>query len=173
MKYIVVFLSLLFFSCTSKPDIKANVDKKMPAKMQETFPFSEADRIEVISFEYKDYWDINEEGNYKIIDGKLAFDESIIKERVILNSRIEKNLFKVLNSEICPDESGVYDCYTPEHRVLFYDENSKLIAYLEICFQCKDYRISDGWKTVGFCDQNLEELKTLFKDAGIKHFTEH
>lgn len=171
MRYLVIIFSILIFGCNSKPEDKVLIqDKQKPfSEIDTTFPFSEADKVEVVSFSHMDYRP--EDSDYKIIGGKVGFDESIIKERVSLNNKQQEDLFRIINTNNCPKNYTVADCYMPEHRITFY-KDGKVIAFLEVCIQCVGKRVSDGFNVVPLCGDKMKELKTFFGSAGIKHFSE-
>jgi len=46
-------------------------------------------------------------------------------------------------------------CYIPRDAILFLDKNGNLLDYVEICFECTDYRLkTDKWK-FDFCEGKL------------------
>lgn len=165
-----ILIAITLFSC-KKAEEKAAVQKevKLP-KMQETFPFSESSKVELISYHFMDYRHSENAFNYELRDGKLPFDESIIKERLILDKKQLEELYTILNTENC-HENFSKDCYMPEHRITFYDKNNKVIAFLEVCLQCIGSRISEGFKTVKLCDAKMKELEQFFRSVGIRHFS--
>lgn len=149
--------------------VNTKQEEKIP-EMENTFPYSEAAKVELISFSHLDFRP--EEYDYKIVDGKLAFDESIIKERISLSKRQQESLFWELTTDDCPQNYEVADCYMPEHRIIFYDKDDKVIAFLEICIQCVGSRKSENFKVARLCGIKMKELKKLFRSAGIRHFSE-
>ena len=168
MRVLLTALIFSLISCVKFAEEKE--DKLILPNMDEIFPFSSADRVELTSYYFRDYRPEND--NYKIIDGKLAFDESIIKERVVLSKKQQEEMFKIVNTDICPKEYSVADCYMPEHRITFYDKKNNVIAYLEVCLQCVGSRISPNFTTVPLCKEKMDELKRFFQSVGIKQFSE-
>jgi hypothetical protein len=66
---------------------------------------------------------------------------------------------------------GNYDlsskCYDPRDAVLFLDKNGRLIDYVEMCFECTDYRLmTTKWK-FDFCEGKLD-LLAKYKSALFK-----
>ncbi|MCW4470132.1 hypothetical protein OGH69_14235 [Flavobacterium sp. MFBS3-15] len=165
---IIVAVTFSLFSC-KKAEEKAAVQKevKLP-KMEETFPFSEAEKIELISYSGRYSWDRDRE-NFNVIveDKKLVIDTSYIKERIVINEKLEKDLFKAIYIDDPPTESAA--CFDPRHSILFYNKNSEIIAYIEICFMCGNYETSKNF-THGL--MNVGSFWMIFKDAGIKYFKE-
>lgn len=65
-------------------------------------------------------------------------------------------------------------CYTPRNAILFLDEDEKVIAHTEICFECYKYKSdwSDAFDSlvgVEACDDVFKILKHFFKNTGIKY----
>jgi hypothetical protein len=174
MKYILCFLTIFLFSCTSKSggepvaETQKTAIKPVP-KMEETFPFSEADKVVVISFFHMDYQP--DDNNYKIQDGKVPFDESIVKESIVLDKKQQQQLFTILNTETVPKDNTMADCYMPEHRITFSKEG-KVIAFLEVCLQCVGSRVSEDFTPVKLHRDKMNELQQFFRNVGIRHFSE-
>lgn len=171
-RFLVIAALFSLISC-KKAEEKTIVRQeiKLP-EMKETFPFSEAEKIELISYSFDDYRHSSGYYQYEIKDGKLPFDETIIKERIFLNKLQQESLFWALMTDNCPANYAVADCYMPEHRIIFYDKNKKVIAFLEVCIQCIGSRKSENLKIARLCGKKMKELKRLFRSAGIKHFSE-
>ncbi|MCF6405029.1 hypothetical protein L3C95_19160 [Chitinophaga filiformis] len=61
-------------------------------------------------------------------------------------------------------------CYIPRNAILFRDNNGKVIAFIEICFECRNTRLSSENISLGeHCQWKLDMLKALFKKVGIKY----
>ena len=58
-----------------------------------------------------------------------------------LSEEQTKSLVKIINED-SKYERGEVDCYDPHHAFVFYDANWKVVAYIEICFLCEDYKFS-------------------------------
>jgi hypothetical protein len=62
------------------------------------------------------------------------------------------------------------ECYSPRNAILFRDENGKALAFIEICFECRNTSESSDIISLGqMCDQKLDMIKKLFREAGIKY----
>ena len=59
-------------------------------------------------------------------------------------------------------------CYLPHNAILFFDKNERFIDYIEICFDCHQFKYSNK-KIVRFeeCDFSVLELKNYFRDMGL------
>jgi len=64
-------------------------------------------------------------------------------------------------------------CYIPRNAILFFDENDDLFGFIEICFECHNYRTSsDNIDLNKNCGEKLYRLKGLFSIVGIKYGVE-
>lgn len=141
-------------------------------QMKNTFPFSQAAKIEIISFPADKFRSSEAFQNYDIVDGKMQFDESIILQRIVLNKSQIENLFDILYEYKETDEFRGADCYNPNHRVIFYDNKGKIIAFLELCFICEGYKLSLGFTPEKIYHTKFNQLETYFKSVGVNHFFE-
>jgi len=177
MKYIIIIFSVIFFSCTSRSEDKpvtekARVEKPAP-KMEETFPFSEADKIEVVSYPVRYSWDTirNSKREYlgSLVQNKKLVNPSEIKERIFLNDLFRRKLFNSLFIRK-NKECEVAACFDPRHAILFYNDKSEIIANIEICFDCGGSEAT--FEHNELCYEGLKPIGDLFKEAGIEYFGE-
>ena len=101
----MILAVLAFFAgCNKISDstISEYKEKSIPlSEMEQTFPFSEANKIEIISYPLRYTWDtIVVNGHTRtadvVKDKKLQVNSNGIKDRVLLNSKLRKELFSVL-----------------------------------------------------------------------------
>jgi hypothetical protein len=65
-------------------------------------------------------------------------------------------------------------CYEPRHLIVCFDKSNKVYGYLELCIECGTYDSSKNMEGIlNFSMQKGEEFETLFKEFGIKHFTDN
>jgi len=65
-----------------------------------------------------------------------------------------------------------YTCYAPRNALIFYDKNGKVYDYLEICFECNQFRsLYDKIFIGSYCNQKFDLFKQFFIDVGIQHGT--
>ena len=182
MKYCITafLLVLLLAGCkkdaamqaTAIPkDTIAVVMGKPIKKMDEIFPFSKSEKIEVISYEMRHYWDtIVKPGGRQAIrplvkNGTLLMPVSRITERKELDSKLKNRLFDLLYNK---DDNGTgADCFNPRHSILFYDKTDKVIAYTEVCLACGTSGQSEGFTYNLLSQQRMRLLGEIFKDAGL------
>jgi len=181
MKYLIIILSVLFLSCTSKVENKAIAETeatgvKPTPVMEQIFPFSEADKIEVISYPVRHKWDTirndghHQELNYLVKDQKLMVDEAYIKEKRVLTEDAKKLLFEFLFEDRGNNQSDVA-CFNPRHSILFYRED-KIIAFMEVCLECGNADSDFKYKYENLNYETIGELESIFNEAGIKYYGE-
>ena len=157
--FIITLLCLLMLSC--KDRIPKEVQNES-LKMEQNFPFSESEKIEIISFPVR----------YEpIVFEKKLIDSIGIKERFFLNEHQKNDLFNslFLNEN---EECTVAACFDPRHAILFYNDKSEIIAHIVICFDCGNTTESEGLNCNRLCYEGLGSILKIFKKAGIKYFSE-
>ncbi len=171
MKYLIILLSFLIIGCNSKPEGKTVAEKQQKPlpEMSKTFPFSEEDKVEVISYPVRYEWDTlrvkGDYNNFLVEKRKLMSDPSHFKDRIILDNVSKKKIFEALFVDEEVDDSPSA-CFDPRHAILFYNKED-IIAYMEICFHCNNARAD--FKHSYY---NLDELEKIFKNSGVKYFGE-
>ncbi|MFB9079831.1 hypothetical protein ACFFLS_08070 [Flavobacterium procerum] len=184
MKRILLLLIILgMISCkkeTTDSSIvieKTGVSKSKSeiAKIRD-FPLKDLSKVEVLSYEDRIRWDrkiTKKDNKYTkdlVVDYKLNFDSTKVKERVVLNSVLKTELLELMSQDSCKLENLPRDCYMPRHMILFRDQKNRIIGYKELCLSCKGFRESKNLENYnGFCFSQMEEL---FKKAGIKYLGE-
>ena len=163
MRYFtLILLIVLSVACKKATDEKV---------LSGTYPFNSASKVEVISYNFT-HEDTENPDNYKIADGRLAIATEKIIEKVDLNKEQVAKLFDILYTDSCQEHSKS-DCYYPAHRLVFYNEKNEVFAYMEFCLSCIDYRLSaNAAPPDGFCRTKADSLESLFKSAGITHYSE-
>lgn len=165
---------LSLFSCKKAEEevlSPAKMQKTLP-KMEDTFPFSETTKIEIISYPVRYEWDTIRNGERKVmaslVENKQFQPDTLhIKDRVILNNKFTNQLFKSFFTKY--EGCTVAACFDPRHAILFYNEKREIIAYLEVCLDCGNSQSSGNFKYDDLCEITLAEL---FEQAGIKYFGE-
>ncbi len=62
------------------------------------------------------------------------------------------------------------NCYNPRNAILFLNTEQKVIAFIEICFECRQVEKSTNKILLGeMCDQKMDMLYKFFQDNGIKY----
>jgi hypothetical protein len=175
---------LILISCKKESTESPKLNEKTTLSKSESkvikrrdFPLKDLSKVELLSYEDRMRWDkrnTKEENKYTkdlVVDYKLNFDSTKIKERVILNSALKTELLQLMTQDTCTIEEFVSDCYMPRHMILFRDQKNRIIGYKELCLSCKGFRESKNLKdNNGFCFSQMEEL---LKKAGIKYFDDN
>jgi hypothetical protein len=135
------------------------------------FPFSQADKIEIISYDStsaRSFFGGRINRNGSLHD---SLSQNGIRERVVLYTGQIDTIYSILydykfSNDNTLEESAA--CYNPRHAILFYKAN-KLIEYLEICFECQRIEFVDRRSNFGImCDDKWCYLIEYFKKCGIK-----
>jgi len=134
MEKIFLFLLILFVSC--KNETALTYSKKFDLK-----GFS---KIEVLAYPDRMLWDSLKFKEEVIKNGRLNFDSTFVKERVILSENQSSELIKLFCQDSCYVEQEVADCFDPRDMILFRDNKNKIIAYKEFCFGCSNSRGSEN-----------------------------
>ncbi|MOA33645.1 hypothetical protein D3C78_1549570 [compost metagenome] len=67
---------------------------------------------------------------------------------------------------------GTAGCYDPRNAILFFDKTEKLLAYIEVCFECRGYKnSSDKIDFGGFWGDKYEILRQYFIALGVQFGT--
>jgi hypothetical protein len=65
-----------------------------------------------------------------------------------------------------------HSCYEPRNGIIFLNKKGKVIDYLEICFECKQYKSKYDKLDVGeYCTQKFDMLRKFFLSVDIKYGT--
>lgn len=141
---------------------------------EETFPFSEADRIEILSFIPYVKQNLGLQGEKPIEKARLSsikdgkFDVGYIQERQEISSLQREALFEILFNQISSDpDAKVYThCYNPHQVIVFY-KGEEAIEFFEICLRCMQY--NKLHTELDFCVNKWELLRGYFEQVGISY----
>jgi hypothetical protein len=91
-----------------------------------------------------------------------------VREIIMLSQQRTKRLYDVLNKKSCYGLIKMGACYSPRNAVLFMDRNGKVLAELEVCFEClgfetkpQDFYVNDVRECM------YDALKKIFADEGV------
>jgi hypothetical protein len=151
-----------------------------PAQRKKQFPFNQAISIKVISFE-EGLLTLSDKGVLDIVspDPKIIDPGSEDSSRVLIKDSLELTTLQIDRlTDILfnygyirhSGSSSTVECYSPRHAILFMDKEDKPFAFIEICFECRNTRVSDDNISLGVpCTDKLLLIRKLFKDAGVKY----
>ena len=149
-----------FHSQAGNGCVKSKSLKK--ADLIKTFPFERTEKIQLVSFG-PGYTE-----SIPIKDGKV--DTLSFKETKKLDSQQEEKLIDILfnytfNTDVYDDSipQEVMMCYNPRNAILFKDKHNYIVAYIEICFECLQYKKSTNINIGDFCHDKFGMLKTFFR----------
>ena len=175
-----IYINEKYLQCLRK-------NKYSPAQRLRFYPFNKAKHVKLVAFE--DYLGAQPNVQIRIDDTiKPPNYDSIWKARVpFKKTEIDYSTFKEIKTldKTQVDQltdllynigyagprqiEGHAKCYDPRNAILFVDTRGRTFAYLEICFQCQEYRVSSQKLMMGeFCEQKTNLIKSFFKTAGIQ-----
>jgi hypothetical protein len=139
-------------------------------KIRNSFPFKKSATINLVSFKRENSDDFRETPK---TNGQIDLNK--LYENIILDDKFKDELLDILvNYNLGPDNKKIPAksamCYEPRNAILFLDADKKVIAYIELCFDCSQYLLRGGKMKVGeFCNEKFERLKDIFKRSGITY----
>ena len=129
------------------------------------YPYSQTSEIQLVSFG---------ERNLPMLNDSIAYSK--LKEVKILTFRQIDTLTDILYNigfgglTLIEEEMN---CYNPRNAILFLNNSGKVIAFLELCFECEGFRASSENIYFGDkCNQKYPKLKRLFRNSGVTYGTE-
>lgn len=158
------------------------------------YPFSKAAKILAVSFngDPDPNPEINLDNPKQKPDTLTYKEQQLLKGLTIINNRLDYSTLyevKTLNQDqiihltnimynavykkILANTADIgHSCYNPRNAFVFLNKQGRVIDYLEICFECKQYESKYGKLNIGdYCTQKFDMIKKCFVDAGIKHGT--
>lgn len=178
-KWLLVILLVVQYSF-SQEDFASNARCIRSKNLSERerfsrFPFVLSSQIKVIAFKGSSSsvpgQDLIKHIN-SITVGKDTFDPTLYDEVATLNSEQINQLTDIIFNYTYtkkPYESADAKCYMPRNAIFFLDKNNVIVAYLELCFGCNNYRSSNERLTIGeYCDKKYDMLKAIFASSKIE-----
>ena len=79
---------------------------------------------------------------------------------------------EVLRSFNAPDTCDISGaaCFDPHHTIVFHDNESRVVGYIQICFSCHTFRFSAGRSKdddLELCDRDWDILARLLTKPGV------
>lgn len=104
----------------------------------------------------------------------ITFPDGSLHKGVIRATTVRLNDVKVaklrtLLSTDSKTEGGEMECYEPHHAFVFYDENWKVVASIDICFLCEDYNVHPSGASNNI---DLDALELFCREVGLPVFRE-
>ena len=156
----------------------------------QNYPFNKATRIVFASFKENEN-KLPKKSKKKVIKGErplyiegeimqMYFDilkknlskytPEHFEEKIELNENLKNELTNLIYNVGNDFYINGAKCYIPRNTILFFDKNDQLFDFIEICFQCNNYRTSNKEiKINNNCNEKMYLLKDLFAKVGIKY----
>ena len=154
------------------------------------FPFNKTSKIKLISYNL----DFKKEPVYtpQLIGDSIAIKNNENKKLpvelsdILANKNLEKaqqqknltlteiqELSDIIFNECAKYRMGLFSkagCYFPRNAILFYDENDKIFAHFEICFQCGGFTSDPKnlFEDDFDCDDIYSKLEVFFNKVGMQ-----
>ncbi|GAO44914.1 hypothetical protein [Flavihumibacter petaseus] len=159
--------------CVKKPSLSF-------ASRMKRFPFNNATSIQLVSFPHtgvkedgSEYRDSLPRQKDTVCYAKLSEIKTLTLRQIERLSDLLVN-YGFRGGYTVPKGvntiGSVQMCYNPRNAILFLGEDRQVIAFLEICFECRRFRGSHDGMTLGEdCNQKWALIKQFFADAGIRY----
>lgn len=179
-KWIIVILFSYYgsaFAQSEEMEIAVCTKIKSLSKEQRMsyFPFSETATIKIVVFKNKNIGGDGEDLMKHIDSIHLKqdfFNAAYYDEVATLKPSQINQLTDIFFNYGYRNEQGIISveaCYMPRNVIFFLDKSNKIIAYLELCFACNNYRVSNNEIDLGHCRKKMDLIKTIFSDHKIKY----
>lgn len=196
LRILVTFCLLISFVNASAQDEESQcvrINNFSVEERNQDYPFNKARRVVFASFKenhrklLKNKGRVYEKGEIiSYVEGKIMqeyfdslrvdftrYNPEDFEEKVDLNDDQKNELTDLIFNFGTKKKNltvGGAKCYTPRNAILFFNENDKLFEFVEICFECNNYRTSSEKMNLNNnCAEKLYLLKEQFAKAGIKY----
>ncbi len=149
------------------------------------YPFNKAEYVRIISFKEKVFTDTTNllvtSLREKALTRKKFLPSNLISnlseqpkvfESYLLNKSDIKSLTNLLYNHSFSGRKYEEEtmCYIPRNAIIFYDDRGFAFEWIEICFECLQYKKTSAKVQTGdFCIGKYELLHNFFKQHGIKY----
>lgn len=186
MKYIFIIIGLFtLISCGSQYKQKlfyknmscVKQDKLTVSERNKIYPYNISAKVvlatylpkekgvSVMGSEMQDYF-------RSLKEDRNLFDKKRFKEFIYLNDNQKNELTDIIFNYGYKKNLNIGMnslCYMPNNAILFLDKDDNLLEFIEICFDCNEFRTSNEEITLGDkCMQKMNLLDDFFLKSGIK-----
>lgn len=147
------------------------------SEIKKSFPYNKTETIKLVSFKY-DYPGFDtiklESAPYEpeIPKTNGQIDLSKMFEVKTLDNDAEEELLHLLMNYDDQDTNDIAMCYEPRNGIVFFDNGERVIGYIEVCFECLQYKKEPTSITVStLYPHEFKALQEFFKKAGIVYGT--
>lgn len=145
----------------------------------EKYPFNETVSIKIISYSNMDstlqQWKWQSCITMPILKDALnIFDVDFSKLDVVktINLKQAGKLYEIANKEDgnCLDAVSPKDCSNVKrgYGILFLDEQNRIFAIVDFCFECNLWTRSEGGLFEPLCDEKMQQLRQFFTECGVE-----
>ena len=159
VRIIFLFSFFCFYFSYSQNDEKKQIE----------YIFKQTSKVEIHAYQGI-FW--NREDSKKqgaIISKNLVnIPEKYLRNKIILT----KGQIKKLKKQLLLSDEEIKEratCFDPRHAIVFYDKNTSILGYVNICFSCIQAESSSNFNVL--TDRFLFQCE-LFKEFGITYFEE-
>ena len=145
------------------------------------YPFNKAEYVRIISYKEEVCTDTTNLFSDKIRASRKRSPDNVMSdlsvypkvfESYLLNKSDIKSLTNILYNHSFSGKKYEEEtmCYTPRNAIIFYDDRGFAFEWIEICFECSQYKKTSAKVQTGdFCIGKYELLNGFFKKYGIKY----
>lgn len=137
-------------------------------KRRRFYPFNRATTVHLAYFDHRDS---NDNRTLPFMNGAVDLESINVLDR--LNTVESDSLTDILyNSQHREYLSSISKmaCYYPRNAILFSDKENKVFDYIEICFDCHQFKKSRDkvrFDPSGFPNHSFRLLEQFFEDQGL------
>lgn len=172
------------FSFLEEDRIDNDFSKFSLSKRLDAYPFREAARIKLVSFNL----------NYDFEPPTIHLDSTEVieeKEEILMSKVMKSGDFSKLDQmqDLNPDQiaklsdilfntcarhyitsSDQMGCYYPRNAILFLDKSNKIFEYFEVCFGCRGIETNKKFPLLDeyLCNFMYDDLERYFNELGIE-----
>lgn len=188
-----LLISFINTSAQKKLEQCYRINKLSIEKRNQNYPYNKTAKIVFASFEDNsrklklfENTKLNKNGMNSFMDGEVMkiyvdslkkdlskYNPDLFEEKVELSENQKNELTDLIYNFGNNHKNAVMwaaKCYMPRNAILFFDDNDKLFEFVEICFECNNYRLSTKkFDLNNNCAEKLYLLKDQFAKAGIRY----
>ncbi|MCU0471050.1 MAG: hypothetical protein MUF58_20915 [Arcicella sp.] len=149
------------------------------------YPFNKAVYVRIISYKEEVFTDTTNFFRDKILASDKILPDNVMSDLSVQPKVFESYLLNKLDIQSLTNilynhsfrgrkyEEGTM-CYIPRNAIIFYDDRGFAFEWIEICFECSQYKKTSAKVQAGdFCIGKYELLRAFFQKKGIKYGTEN
>ena len=183
MKYIFIIIGLFtLISCGSQYKEKlfyknmscVKQEKLTVYERNKIYPYNVSNKIILATYLQKENGVMGGEMQAyfsSLKEDRNLFDKKRFNEFIYLNDNQKNELTEIIFNYGYKKNINIginSGCYMPNNAILFLDKDDNLLEFIEICFDCNQFRTSNEKITLGDkCMQKMNLLDNFFLKSGI------